>query len=139
MRNKLFFCQPGQFLDFTDHFLKITDNAETGETLLSLVRILGFAQFFGLILVFDLSLGHNIFLPDRLLGLAMHRMLAAETAVFHELNTIGIVLLVLESVVIPLLAFRTCQTNLNPHLCILPVGSCTLKEAPKKGTLNKIP
>ncbi len=68
----------------------------------------------------------------------MHGVLAAETAVFHELNTIRIVLLVLESVVIPLLAFSTCQTNLNPHICILPVGSCTLKEAPKKGDLDYI-
>ena len=69
----------------------------------------------------------------------MHCVLAAETAVFHELYTIRIILLVLESVVIPLLAFRTCQTNLNPHYMFLPLGSCTLKEAPKKGTLITIP
>ena len=132
MRNKLFFCQPGQFLDFTDHFLKITDNTETGKSLLSLVRSLGFAQFLGLILIFDLSLGHNIFLPDRSLGLAMHCVLAAETAVFHELYTIRIILLVLESVVIPLLAFRTCQTNLNPHYMYPPYKFLYIKRSPEK-------
>ena len=136
VRNKLFFGQPCQFLDFTDHLLKITDNTETGKALLPFVLILGFAQFLGLILIFDVSLGHNDFLPDRLLGLAMHRVLAADTAVFHELNTIRIVLLVLESVVISLLAFSTCQTNLYPHYMYPPHRFLYIKIDPEKGDLD---
>lgn len=135
MRNKFFFCQPGQFLDFADHLLEITDNAETGKPFLCFILILGFARFLGLILLCDVSLGHNVFLPDRLLGLAMHCMLAAETAVFHELNTVRIVLFILERIVIPLLAFCTCQTNLHPHDMYPPCRFLYIKRSPEKGDL----
>ena len=132
MGNKFFFGQPGQFLDLADHLLEVTDKAEAGGSLLSLILTLGFVLCFGLVLFFHVSLGHNVFLPDRLLGLAMQRVLAAEGAIFHELDTIRIVFLVLESVVIPLLTFRTCQTNLNPHDVYPPCRFLYIKRSPEK-------
>jgi hypothetical protein len=42
-------------------------------------------------------------------------VLTAETAILIELETIGIVLLVLESVVISLLAFGASQRDFNAH------------------------
>ena len=47
-------------------------------------------------------------------------MLAAESAIFRELDAIRIVLLVLESVVVPLLALGACQCYLNAHFLSLP-------------------
>lgn len=45
----------------------------------------------------------------------MESMLAAEAAILVELQPVGVVLLVLEGVIIPLLTFRTSQCNLNSH------------------------
>ena len=45
----------------------------------------------------------------------MHGVLAAETAVLAELDTIGVVLLVLEGVVVSLLAFGAGQGDLYAH------------------------
>jgi hypothetical protein len=45
----------------------------------------------------------------------MERVLAAEPAILHELDAIGIVLLVLEGVVISLLALGAGQRDLNAH------------------------
>ena len=45
----------------------------------------------------------------------MQSVLPAETAILVELKTIGIVLLVLESVVVSLLAFGASQRDLNAH------------------------
>ena len=45
----------------------------------------------------------------------MEGVLAAEAAVLHELDTIGVVLLVLEGVVVPLLAFGAGQCDLYAH------------------------
>ena len=45
----------------------------------------------------------------------MHGVLAAETAVLRELETIGIVLLVLEGVIVSLLALGAGQRDLYAH------------------------
>ena len=42
-------------------------------------------------------------------------MLAAETAVLAELQAVGVVLLVFEGIVIPLLALAAGQRDLNAH------------------------
>jgi hypothetical protein len=65
------------------------------------------------------------------------RVLAAETAVLVELQTIGVVLLVLERVVISLLAFGAGQSDLNAH-CMLLLKNIHQKRAPDGGTLNKL-
>jgi hypothetical protein len=46
-------------------------------------------------------------------------VLTAETAILVELETIGIVLLVLESVVVPLLTFGASKCDLYAHGLIL--------------------
>jgi hypothetical protein len=46
-------------------------------------------------------------------------VLTAETAVLVELETIGIVLLVLEGIVISLLAFGAGQGDFNAHCMLL--------------------
>ena len=48
----------------------------------------------------------------------MQGVLAAEAAVLHELDAIGVVLLVLEGVVIPLLAFGAGQCDLYAHFSL---------------------
>ena len=50
----------------------------------------------------------------------MQGVLAAEAAILHELDTIGIVLLVLESIVVSLLAFVASQSDFNAHLTAPP-------------------
>jgi hypothetical protein len=52
----------------------------------------------------------------------MDGVLAAETAILLELNTIRIVLLVLERVVVSLLAFGASQRDLYPHFVFLLVA-----------------
>ena len=42
-------------------------------------------------------------------------MLTAKTAILVELDTIGIVLLVLKRIVVPLLALRACKCDLYAH------------------------
>ena len=49
----------------------------------------------------------------------MNGMLAAEAAILHKLDTIGVVLLVLEGVVVSLLAFGAGQGDLNAHFFFL--------------------
>jgi hypothetical protein len=49
----------------------------------------------------------------------MQGMLAAEAAVFLELDAIGVVLLVLKGVVIPLLALGAGQRDFNAHFSFL--------------------
>jgi hypothetical protein len=60
-------------------------------------------------------------------------MLAAETAVLVELKPVRIVLLILERVVVPLLAFGAGQCNFDAHLLFLltflPSGSSPVKVA----------
>ena len=55
-------------------------------------------------------------------------MLAAEAAVLVELETIGIVLLVLEGVVVPLLALGAGQCDLDAH-CRYPPKYLTARAA----------
>ena len=43
-------------------------------------------------------------------------MLLAESAILLHLKSVGVILLVLDSVVISLLAFCTCQCDLNSHV-----------------------
>ena len=50
----------------------------------------------------------------------MQGMLAAEAAVFLELDAIGVVLLVLKGVVIPLLALGAGQRDFNAHFFLPP-------------------
>ena len=54
-----------------------------------------------------------------LAGFLVQRVLAAEAAILHKLDTIGIVLLVLEGVVVSLLAFGAGQGDLNAHFFFL--------------------
>ena len=42
-------------------------------------------------------------------------MLLAESAILLHLKSVGVILLVLDSVVVSLLAFCTCQCNFNSH------------------------
>ena len=49
----------------------------------------------------------------------MQGVLTAETAILVELKTIGIVLLVLERIVVPLLAFGAGKCDLYAHGCYL--------------------
>ena len=49
----------------------------------------------------------------------MKGMLTAKTAILVELDTIGIVLLVLERIVVPLLALSACKCDLYAHGIIL--------------------
>ena len=51
-----------------------------------------------------------------LLGFLVKRMLAAETAVLVELETIGIVLLVLCTVIVSLFAFAANECDLYSHV-----------------------
>jgi hypothetical protein len=54
-----------------------------------------------------------------LLGFPVQGVLTAETAILVELKTIGIVLLVLEGIVVPLLAFGAGKCDLYAHGFIL--------------------
>lgn len=45
----------------------------------------------------------------------MHCVLTAEAAILIELQPIGVVFLVLEGIVVPLLTFRTSQCDLYSH------------------------
>ena len=45
----------------------------------------------------------------------MHRVLPAERAILHELDLVGRVLLVLESIVVSLLALIASQSDLYAH------------------------
>ena len=45
----------------------------------------------------------------------MESMLTAETAILFELDPVGIVLLVFERIVVPLLAFRASECDLYAH------------------------
>ena len=45
----------------------------------------------------------------------MQRVLIAELAELAEFNTVGVVLLVLHSIVIPLFALTARKCNLHPH------------------------
>ena len=45
----------------------------------------------------------------------MKGVFTAETAILVELDTIGIVFLVLKGIVVPLLAFGTSKCDLNAH------------------------
>lgn len=65
----------------------------------------------------------------------MHSVLAAEAAVLFELDTIGIVLLVLEGVVVSLLALGAGQTDLNAHDVYPPVG-IAYQNKPRSGHLQ---
>ena len=51
-----------------------------------------------------------------LLRFLMKRMLAAETAVFLEFKSVGIVFLVLLGIVVSLLALTARQCDLNSHI-----------------------
>ena len=62
-------------------------------------------------LLFDFS-----HLTSPLLALFVKSVLAAEFAKLLKLNSVGVIFLVLDSVVIPLLAFAANQSNLNSHL-----------------------
>ena len=62
----------------------------------------------------------------------MEGLLAAEPAILVELQTIGIVLLVLESIVIPLLALGAGQRDLNAH-GISPSRGIPSKTSPLMG------
>jgi hypothetical protein len=42
-------------------------------------------------------------------------VLVAETAILAELDAVGVVLLVLESIVVPLLALSACQCDFDAH------------------------
>ena len=69
----------------------------------------------------------------------MEGLLAAEPAILVELQTIGIVLLVLESIVIPLLALGAGQRDLNAH-GISPSRWYSIKNKPPHGgTLHRLP
>ena len=50
-------------------------------------------------------------------------MLAAERAILTELDTVGVVLLILESIVVPLLALAAGQCDLHAHDFFLLVVS----------------
>jgi hypothetical protein len=67
----------------------------------------------------------------------MEGLLAAEPAILVELQTIGIVLLVLESIVIPLLALGAGQRDLNAH-GISPSPGIPSKTSPLWGHLAYI-
>jgi hypothetical protein len=54
----------------------------------------------------------------------MFRVLFAETAVFADLEAIGIVLLVLHGIVITLLAIAACEGNSHAHSYSPPTGLC---------------
>jgi hypothetical protein len=62
-------------------------------------------------------------------------VLTAETAVLVELQTIGIVLLVLEGIVISLLAFGAGQGDFHAH-CMLLLKVFHQKRAPFGGHLE---
>ena len=65
-------------------------------------------------------------------------MLPAETAILVELETIGIILLVLEGIVISLLALAASQRDLNAHGFNL-LRIFTSKTAPFGDTFVKLP
>jgi hypothetical protein len=114
---QLFLGRPGDLLELVPHVLeRIADLLEeihkTGCKLLEEV---------GLGVLFDLLFSHGLhILPKsgkggavctarRLLGLAVSRVLLAETAVLVQLDTIGGVLLVLHGIVVTLLALGAGQ------------------------------
>ena len=66
----------------------------------------------------------------------MERVLLAETAILVELDTIRIVLLVLEGIVISLLAFGASQRDLNAHGNLLLFQVKTSKQSPFSGHLQ---
>ena len=69
----------------------------------------------------------------------MEGLLAAEPAILVELQTIGIVLLVLKGIVIPLLALGAGQRDLNAH-GISPSRWYSIKNKPPHGgTLHRLP
>ena len=57
--------------------------------------------------------GPPVALPSGLLGFAMSRVLLAEGAVLHQLNTIRSILFVFHVVVVALFALGASQTNLG--------------------------
>lgn len=63
-------------------------------------------------------------------------MLLAETAILVELDTIGIVLLVLEGIVVSLLALGASQRDLNAHGNFLLIQVKTSKQSPFSGHLQ---
>ena len=75
---------------------------------------------------------HFVCHGDLLLRFPMEGLLAAEPAILVELQTIGIVLLVLEGIVIPLLALGAGQRDLNAH-GISPSRRYSIKNKPPAG------
>ena len=69
----------------------------------------------------------------------MEGMLAAEAAVLVELETIGIVLLVLEGVVVPLLALGAGQCDLDAHVSNSPLIVGSAAHAPCGRGTSQLP
>jgi len=63
-----------------------------------------------------------------LLCFLVQSVLAAETAVLVHLKSVGIIFLVFLSVIIPLLAFAACESDLYSHCSVPPVYSDIVRE-----------